>query len=69
MFNFLLSFLFITNRSTNIKSHLYCELNRNITNSRNITKSNNMDSAMIPLDDLPRNDLIWKNINQNHPLK
>ena len=63
MFNFLLSFLFITNRSINIKSNLYCDLNRNIT------KSKNMDAAMIPLDDLPKNDLIWKNLNQNHPLK
>lgn len=69
MFNFLLTYLFITNRSINIKTNLYCDLNRNITKSRNITRSKNMDAAMIPLDDLPRNDLIFKNLNQNHPLK
>ena len=72
MFNFLLSYLFIINKPIYIKTNLYCELNKNnITathkNKLNGTNSKNMDAALIPLNDIPKNKLIWKNLNQNHP--
>lgn len=73
MFNFfLLAYLFILNKPIYIKNNLFCDLNKsNITTTYkskvNITNSKNMDAALIPLSDIPKNKLIWKNLNQNHP--